>query len=127
MRGDMASLIKILVADDDNAMLDTLALLLESAGYQVIRAENGLEAVELAKKELPSLIMLDIHMPELDGLKACKALKANLVTKAIPVVMLTVDGRINEIKRAISYGAKTYITKPSSKDEILKVVKSILY
>jgi len=123
----MASLIKILVADDDNVMLDTLASLLETAGYQVLRAENGLEAVELAEKELPSLIMLDIHMPGLDGLKACKALKTNLVTKAIPVVMLTVDGRINEIKRAINYGAKTYITKPSSKDEILKVVKSILY
>lgn len=123
----MGSAIKILIADDDGVMLDTLAAMLEESGYQVIKAENGLEAVELAKKETPSLILLDIHMPELDGLKACKILKSEVMTKAIPVVMLTVDGRINEIRRALDYGAKTYITKPSSKDEILKVVKNILY
>ena len=123
----MGSSIKILIADDDGVMLDTLAAMLEESGYQVIKAENGLEAVELAKKENPSLILLDIHMPELDGLNACKILKSEVMTKAIPVVMLTVDGRINEIRRALDYGAKTYITKPSSKDEILKVVKNILY
>jgi len=123
----MGSAIKILIADDDGVMLDTLAAMLEESGYQVVKAENGLEAVELAKKENPSLILLDIHMPELDGLKACKILKSEVMTKAIPVVMLTVDGRINEIRRALDYGAKTYITKPSSKDEILKVVKNILY
>jgi len=123
----MGSAIKILIADDDGVMLDTLAAMLEESGYQVVKAENGLEAVELAKKENPSLILLDIHMPELDGLKACRILKSEVMTKAIPVVMLTVDGRINEIRRALDYGAKTYITKPSSKDEILKVVKNILY
>jgi len=123
----MAIVSKILIADDDSVMLETLSSLLAEAGYRIIKAENGLEAVELAKKELPALIMLDIHMPEMNGLQACKTLKTTAVTKAIPVVMLTVDGRINEIRRAIDYGAKTYITKPSSKEEILKVVKSILY
>ena len=118
---------KILIADDDAVILDTLAVMLEDAGYQVIRADDGLEAVELAKKEMPSLILLDIHMPELNGLKACKILKSDTMTKAIPVVMLTVDGRINEIRRALEAGAKSYITKPSSKDEILKVVNNILY
>jgi len=123
----MAVMMKILIADDDEVMRDTLSALLAGEGYQIIRAENGLEALALAKKELPVLIMLDIHMPELDGLKTCKALKANPVTRAIPIIMLTVDGRINEIRRAINYGAKTYITKPSSREEILKVVKSTLY
>lgn len=117
---------KILIADDDAEMLETLTLMLEAEGYQVIRAENGQQAVELARKELPALILSDIHMPVLDGLAACKAIKADKVTKGIPVVMLTVEGSINEIQQAISYGAKTYITKPSSKAEILKVVKSIL-
>lgn len=117
---------KILIADDDNEMLDTLSELLEHEGYEVIQASNGLEAVESARKELPALIMLDIHMPQMDGLKACKAIKADQVTKAIPVVMLTVEGSISEIQQAIILGAKTYITKPSSKEEILKVVKSIV-
>jgi two-component system alkaline phosphatase synthesis response regulator PhoP len=93
----------------------------------VLRAENGQEAVDLARKELPALVMLDIHMPRMDGLTACKEIKSDKVTKGVPVVMLTVEGSINEIQQAISYGAKTYITKPSSKAEILKVVKSILY
>ena len=118
---------KILIADDDIEMRESLAAMLEASGYKVIIAENGAEAVELAAKELPSLIMLDIHMPKMNGLNACKAIKTNQVTKPIPVVMLTVEGSISEIQQAIGYGASTYITKPSSKDEILKVVKSILY
>jgi len=117
---------KILIADDDTEMLALLSSMLEAEGYEVIKAENGQEAVELARKELPALIMSDIHMPVMDGLAACKAIKADKVTKGIPIVMLTVEGSINEIQQAISYGAKTYITKPSSKAEILKVVKSII-
>lgn len=117
---------KILIADDDSEMLETLSSMLEAEGYEVIKAENGQEAVELARKELPALVMLDIHMPVMDGLTACKEIKADKVTKGAQVVMLTVEGSINEIQQAITYGAKTYITKPSSKLEILKVVKSIL-
>lgn len=118
---------KILIADDDSEMLEILSSMLEDEGYTVLRAENGQEAVDLARKELPALVMLDIHMPKMDGLTACKEIKSDKVTKGVPVVMLTVEGSINEIQQAISYGAKTYITKPSSKAEILKVVKSILY
>ena len=117
---------KILIADDDAEMLEMLSSMLEGEGYTVIKAENGLEAVELARKELPALVMLDIHMPKMDGLKACKEIKSDQVTRSVPVVMLTVEGSINEIQQAISYGAKTYITKPSSRAEILKVVKSII-
>lgn len=117
---------KILIADDDSEMLETLSSMLEAEGYQVIKAENGEEAVEMAQKELPALVMLDIHMPRMDGLTACRDIKKAPATKAIPVVMLTVEGSINEIQQAISYGAKTYITKPSSREEILKVVKSII-
>lgn len=117
---------KILIADDDTEMLELLGSMLEAEGYQVIKAENGQQAVELARKELPALVLSDIHMPVMDGLQACKAIKSDKVTKAIPVVMLTVEGSINEIQQAISYGAKTYITKPSSKAEIMKVVKSLI-
>ncbi len=117
---------KILIADDDADMRMLLSSMLESEGYVVLQAENGLEAVEMARKELPALVMLDIHMPLMDGLKACKEIKSDKVTRIVPVVMLTVEGSINEIQQAISYGAKTYITKPSSKAEILKVVKSII-
>ncbi|MDT8287300.1 MAG: response regulator [Elusimicrobiales bacterium] len=117
---------KILLADDDAEMQDSLAALLEAEGYKVIKASNGEEAVELAKKELPSLIMLDIHMPRMDGLTACREIKTDKVAKSIPVVMLTVEGSVREIQQAIDYGAKTYITKPSSREEILNVVRSVI-
>ncbi len=123
----MSLVSKILIADDDNEMRESLASLLAHAGYKVIEAADGQEAVEMAAKDLPSLIMLDIHMPKMDGLTACKVIKSNQLTRHIPVVMLTVEGNIAEIQQSIGYGASTYITKPSSKDEILKVVKSILY
>ncbi|HAH31893.1 MAG TPA: two-component system response regulator [Elusimicrobia bacterium] len=122
----MSTTTKILVADDDQDMLDMLDSLLTKAGYTVIRAENGLEAVEKTRKELPALVMLDIHMPEMDGLKACKEIKSSQFTKSVPVIMLTIKGSMSQIQRAISYGAKTYLTKPASPEEILKVVKSIL-
>jgi len=115
---------KILIADDDAEMLEMLSAMLEGEGYNIVKAENGAEAVELARRELPALVMLDIHMPVLDGLKACKAIKSDPATKAVPVVMLTVEGSIKEIEEAIGYGAKTYLTKPSSRAEILKVIKS---
>ena len=117
---------KILIADDDADMLSLLSTMLESEGYTVIKAENGAEAVELSRKELPALVMLDIHMPMMDGLQACKEIKSDPATRSVPVVMLTVEGSMHEIQQAISYGAKTYITKPSSKIEILKVVKSVI-
>ncbi|MCK5583615.1 MAG: response regulator, partial [Elusimicrobiales bacterium] len=69
---------------------------------------------------------LDIHMPKMNGLEACKKIKANLATRSIPVVMLTVEGSLSEIRQAMGYGAKSYITKPSTKKEIIGVVKSIL-
>ena len=117
---------KILIADDDVEMLETLASMLEEKGYEVIKAGNGIEAVELTRKHLPALVMLDIHMPGMDGLKACKAIKSDQVSKGVPVVMLTVEGSINEIQQAIGYGARTYITKPSSREEIFKVINNIL-
>ena len=117
---------KILIADDDAEMLEALSGMLEKEGYVVFRAENGREALELARKELPALVLLDIHMPVMDGLQACKAIKSDPAAKIVHVVMLTVEGSIREIEQAISYGARTYITKPSSRSEILKVVKSII-
>ncbi len=117
---------KVLIADDDPEILETLSILLKGDGFSVIKAENGLEAVQLAKKHLPALIMLDIHMPKMDGLTACKTIKSDPMTKNIPVVMLTVEGNIKEIEQAISYGAKTYITKPAGRGDIEKVVKTLI-
>ncbi|MBI4656261.1 MAG: response regulator [Elusimicrobia bacterium] len=116
----------ILIADDDVEMLQTLSCLLEKEGYKVITVENGKSAVADSKKQLPALILLDIHMPVMDGIKALAEIKSNKMTKHIPVIMLTVEGSLSEIQQAINLGARTYITKPSTGGEILKAVKGIL-
>ncbi|MCG2726124.1 MAG: response regulator [Elusimicrobia bacterium] len=122
----MKDINKIIIADDDLEMLSILASLLEEEGFDVIKVENGEEAVKASLKELPTLILLDIHMPKMNGLEACKKIKANPATMNIPIVMLTVDGSLSEVRHALNYGAKSYITKPFTKKEIIGVVKSIL-
>ena len=115
---------KILIADDETLMLSLLRELLNNAGYSTVTASSGKEAVELAIKELPSLIMLDINMPGMDGLEACRIIKNTPATAEIPVIMLTAYASPEEINTARSYGAVSYITKPSAADEILQAVSS---
>lgn len=115
---------KILIADDETLMLSLLRELLNNAGYSTVTASSGKEAVELAIKELPSLIMLDINMPGMDGLEACRIIKNTPATAEIPVIMLTAYASPEEINTALSYGAVSYITKPSAADEILQAVSS---
>lgn len=116
----------ILVVDDDMEMLDLLDSLLSEEGYTVLTAENGVEALEATHEHLPSLILLDIHMPEMDGLQVCKELKSDETTRPIPIVMLTVAGEMSEIEKAMRYGAQTYVTKPCTREQILKIVRDIL-
>lgn len=116
----------ILLVDDDSDMLDIMGAFLKNEGYTVVTADNGLEAVSKAKEVLPSLVLMDIHMPRMNGLEACKELKSDPVTKSIPIVMLTVAGQISEIEKAMIYGAKTYVTKPCTREQILKIVQDIL-
>ncbi|PIS47182.1 MAG: two-component system response regulator [Elusimicrobia bacterium CG08_land_8_20_14_0_20_51_18] len=117
---------RILLADDDAVMLDLVSSMLKNEGYEVLEAENGKEAVELASRMLPSLIMLDMHMPEKNGLETLKEMKKNKLLRNVPVVMLTVEGSPSEIELCMVNGANTYITKPAKKEEIIKVVKDLL-
>ena len=117
---------KILVADDEPAILEMLCVLLTSSGYKSIPASDGGEALKLALKELPSLILLDINMPVMDGLDVCRKLKETPATASIPVIMLTALDSADEVDKALSYGAFSYITKPAAPDEILKAVSSVI-
>lgn len=117
---------KILIADDDSDMLNLLSEILSAEKYLVIKANDGLEALEKAKKELPSLIMLDIHMPNKNGIQTLKEIKSDPMIKNIPVIMLTVEGSPSDIQHCMIYGANTYITKPAKKEDIIKTVKNQL-
>ncbi|MEI6350745.1 MAG: response regulator transcription factor [Verrucomicrobiota bacterium] len=117
---------KILVAEDESDMLKLISLNLKSAGFEVIGAEDGQSALELARFKMPALIILDLMLPLLSGLEVCKLLKADPATAAIPIIMLT--AKAEEIDRilGLELGADDYVTKPFSPRELVLRVKSVL-
>ena len=117
---------KVLVAEDEPDIRGLIVFSLQYAGYVVIEALNGKEAIKLAESEQPDLILLDVRMPKMNGYEACSVLKAQESTRGIPVVFLSARGQETEIKRGLELGAEEYILKPFAPDELYQRVGSIL-
>jgi two-component system phosphate regulon response regulator PhoB len=117
---------KILVVDDEPDMVELIDTNLTAAGFSVLMAATGQEALRLARTQQPQLILLDVMLPELDGLEICKRLRLDPATRAIPIVMLT--ARASEIDRVLGLelGADDYVTKPFSVRELVLRVKKLL-
>jgi len=103
---------KILVVDDEERVREMLGFRLRLFGYQVLEATNGEEALEVAAREKPDLVLLDIMMPGMDGFQVCSRLKRNDETKNIPVVILTAKADAKDVTRAVNSGASDYVVKP---------------
>jgi CheY-like chemotaxis protein len=116
----------ILVADDESIILRVLKYNLENSGYNVLIATNGKEALELAFKEHPDLIILDILMPKVNGYEVCSILKSDPKTRSIPIIMLTAMGEDIDGKKGLDSGADVYETKPFSPKSLLLKVKEFL-
>ncbi len=117
---------KVLVAEDQADIRGLIAFSLRFAGYTVIEAVNGEEAVAKASAELPDLILLDVRMPTMNGYEACSLLKAHGSTQGIPIIFLSARGQETEVKRGLELGATEYIIKPFAPDELYRRVESIL-
>ncbi|MDO8717187.1 MAG: response regulator [Dehalococcoidales bacterium] len=116
---------KLLIADDEPNIRLLIKKIFEKE-YTVIEAENGKKAVDSALHNQPDIILMDIMMPETDGLTALSAMKADARTRSIPVIMLTgVGHELNEIM-AKSMGAKGYMRKPINSQELLDIVNKLL-
>ncbi|HEY8965602.1 MAG TPA: response regulator [Candidatus Methylacidiphilales bacterium] len=117
---------KILVVDDEADVLDLVCMNLRAAGYAVAAAENGAVALQKAKAEKPDLIVLDLMLPEMNGLEVCKALKKEDATASVPIIMLT--AKTEEVDRIVGLelGADDYVAKPFSPRELVLRVKSVL-
>jgi two-component system phosphate regulon response regulator PhoB len=117
---------KILVVDDEPEAVDLVAYNLKQAGYEVLVAAEGAEALRKARSALPGLIVLDLMLPEVDGLEVCKLLRRDPATVAIPIIMLT--AKAAEIDRIVGLeiGADDYITKPFSPRELVLRIKKLL-
>jgi CheY-like chemotaxis protein len=117
---------RILICDDDPAILRVLEVNLQIEGYDVLSGQNGEEAVEVATREHPDLIILDIMMPRLDGYQACERLKSQEDTKDIPVVFLSAKAQASDIQKGKDYGVADYLTKPFDPMDLLGVVERLL-
>ena len=116
----------ILVVDDDPITQRVLQHYLTRTGYEILSAGNGHEAIELARRELPDLIILDVMMPEMGGLSALRQLKEIEATKSIPVIIVTVQAAPLTQLEAEASGAAMFITKPFSPTQLLAAIKSQL-
>ncbi|WP_042345397.1 response regulator transcription factor [Bacillus massiliigorillae] len=115
---------KVLVVDDEQSILTLLQYNLEQAGFEVITASDGEEAIEVAEQEKPNLIVLDLMLPKLDGIEVCKLLRQRKMN--VPILMLTAkDDELDKIL-GLELGADDYMTKPFSPREVIARVKAIL-
>ncbi len=117
---------KILLVDDEPDILEIIGYNLSAEGYQVFTAENGLEAIKQAKKHLPHLIVLDVMMPEMDGIEACEKLRATPELSETVITFLTARGEDYSQVAGFDAGADDYITKPIKPKVLTSKVKALL-
>jgi DNA-binding response OmpR family regulator len=116
----------ILIADDDPDIRELVGFRLERAGYNVIRAADGEEALRLAEETPPDICVLDVMMPKLDGLDVTRALRRLPATESVPVLMLTARAADDDIARGLEAGANGYVRKPFSPQELADRVEQVL-
>ncbi|MGD1277084.1 MAG: response regulator [Tepidisphaeraceae bacterium] len=117
---------KILVADDESHILNVVSLKLRNAGYEVVTASDGQEALELALSEHPDLLITDYHMPQMSGLELCQKLKQDPATAKIPTIMLTARGYQLDERDTEQSGVARMISKPFSPRHLLSTVNEVL-
>ncbi len=116
---------KVLVVDDEPFMIRLIEIVLERDGYQMLKAVNGREAVEVASREHPSVVVMDAMMPKMDGLTALRLLKSDEATRSIPVIMLTANPHKFSREEAVSSGATIFLTKPFSPAQLLAEIRRL--
>ncbi len=117
---------RILVVDDSPTELIVFKKILEKQGYQILVAKDGQEGVDLAKQELPDLILMDVVMPVLNGFQATRLLKNDESTASIPVIMVTTKDQQTDINWGMRQGATEYMVKPVAPAELLSKIKALI-
>jgi two-component system, OmpR family, response regulator len=113
----------ILVVEDDNTLLDVLRYNLVKEGYRVVTASDGLQGIEIARKEEPDLVILDLMLPNMDGLEVCRVLRKDMI---VPILMLTAKAEEIDKIVGLEVGADDYMTKPFSMRELLARIRAML-
>ncbi len=116
----------ILVVDDEPPIVDLVRFTLEDADVRVVEASDGAEALVVARRTIPDLVLLDVHMPRLDGFEVCRQLKKEPALARIPIVMLTAASQEADRARGRAAGADEYLTKPFSPLALLALVEALV-
>jgi DNA-binding response OmpR family regulator len=116
----------VLVADDDPDVRDVVVFKLQQSGHEVLVAEDGGAALDLARSARPDLAVLDVMMPRMTGLDVCRELRADRSTAGIPVILLTARAQEGDIESGFAWGADDYLTKPFSPRELDSRVRAVL-
>ena len=117
---------KILIVEDDRDIVEMIEYNLREEGYETLSALNGEDGVELASKEHPDLIILDIMLPIMDGFEVCRALRSNDITARIPIIILSAKSQETDKVVGLELGADDYVTKPFSPRELIARIRAIL-
>ena len=117
---------RILVVEDNEANLYLIRFMLEKSGYEVIEAREGAVGVELAGKEKPDLILMDVQLPDMDGLEATKRIRASEADGEIPIIALTSYAMVGDREKALAAGCTGYIEKPINPDTFMAEVEKYL-
>ena len=116
----------LLVADDDEDILQLLSFRLERAGYEVVQATNGDDALRLATELRPALAVLDVMMPGLSGFEVTRALRGNQETRTMPIILLTAKAEAGEVSQGMAAGADAYVKKPFDAQDLKARIERLL-
>lgn len=117
---------KILIVDDDLDTLQLVGTTLERQNYEILAAQDGEQGLEMATREIPDLILLDIMMPKMDGYEVTRRLRSNPETASIPIIMFTAKAQVEDKVEGLEAGADDYLTKPTHPTELVARVKAVL-
>jgi len=117
---------KLLIVDDDKTTRKLLSLYLKGKGYEVVSAENGLDAIEKLGTESINLVVTDMNMPYMDGIELTKTLRSDSILKEIPIIMVTTEADDDEKEKAFDAGVDDYLVKPTNADAISDSIKRIV-
>ncbi len=117
---------RILIVDDSPSQLAGMKRIVEKLGHEALSAEDGAAGVEVAKRELPDLILMDVVMPNLNGFQATRSISKDPTTSHIPIVLVTTKDQDTDKVWGMRQGAKAYITKPFNEAQLIEVVKDLL-
>lgn len=117
---------KVVLIEDEPDIAEVIEYNLSREGYKVFLAYNGLEGLETVKRERPDVVLLDLMLPELDGIEICRRIRENPMTRSLPIIMVTAKGEESDVVLGLELGADDYVTKPFSPRELVARIKAVL-